>query len=115
MYKISYADVLEDRPNEAREREYEAIDRSIELMQRAEAAGVNSIEAIEAVTYVNRLWSMLIEDLGKSDNDLPDQLKANIISIGIWLMKQAEAARSGQLESFKGMISISEAIRDGLK
>ncbi|MBU2583320.1 MAG: flagellar biosynthesis regulator FlaF [Alphaproteobacteria bacterium] len=115
MYKISYADVLDDNPSDARERECEAVGRSIELMRCAEAAGVNSIESTQAVAFLTKLWSMLIEDLGRQDNDLPDALRAQLISIGIWLMKQAEAIRSGGQTSFADMITVSEAIRDGLK
>ncbi|MBU1211198.1 MAG: flagellar biosynthesis regulator FlaF [Alphaproteobacteria bacterium] len=115
MYRISYADVLEDDPREVRVREQKALDHSISLMERAEKAGPNSIEAVEAVTFLTKLWSMLIEDLGAPGNDLPKELRAHIISIGIWILKEAENIRSGRSRSFSGLISVSKAIAEGLK
>ena len=40
MYQFSYAEVLDETPKGAREREREAIDRSIELLKAAELRGV---------------------------------------------------------------------------
>ena len=115
MYKISYADVLDEQPNEVRERERRALDHSIDLMRRAEEAGLNTMESVEAVTFVTKLWALLIEDLGSPENDLPKELRAHIISIGIWIMKEAENIRSGRTKSFGGLIVVSEAIVEGLK
>ncbi|KUO58525.1 MAG: flagellar biosynthesis regulator FlhF [Alphaproteobacteria bacterium BRH_c36] len=115
MYRISYADVLEDDPHEVRVREQKALDHSIRLMERAEKAGPNSVEAVEAVTFLTKLWSMLIEDLASPENDLPKELRAHIISIGIWILKEAEKIRSGKSNSFSGLLAVSMAIAEGLK
>ena len=45
MYQFSYAEVLDETPKGARERERQAIDRSIELLRQAEQQGVRSREA----------------------------------------------------------------------
>ena len=71
MYQFSYAEVLDETPRGARERERQAIDRSIELLEAADKAGVRSREAIEAVLFVRRLWGTLVEDLASPENDLP--------------------------------------------
>jgi flagellar biosynthesis regulator FlaF len=42
MYKLSYAEIMEGDPREARAREQVAIDHGIALMQRAEAEGGRS-------------------------------------------------------------------------
>jgi flagellar protein FlaF len=115
MYQFSYAEVLDETPKGARERERQAIDRSIELLREAEKAGVNSREAIEAVLYVRRLWGLLIEDLAGPENDLPKALRADLISIGLWIMREAEEIRLEKSDNFKGMIDVSMSIRDGLK
>jgi flagellar protein FlaF len=107
--------VLDETPKGARERERQAIDRSIELLREAEKAGVNSREAIEAVLYVRRLWGLLIEDLAGPENDLPKALRADLISIGLWIMREAEEIRLEKSDNFKGMIDVSMSIRDGLK
>ena len=114
MYQFPYAEVLEETPQSARQREREAIERSIELLQAAEKAGVHSRESVEALLFVRKLWSVLIEDLAKADNDLPNQLRADLISIGLWIIREAEQIRLEKSANFKGIIEVSVTIRDGL-
>ena len=115
MYQFSYAEVLDETPRGARERERQALDRSIELLEAADKAGVRSREAIEALLFVRRLWSVLIEDLGDPEYDLPQALRADLISIGLWIMREAEQIRLEKSANFKGIIEVSAAIRDGLQ
>lgn len=115
MYQFSYAEVLDETPQGARERERMAISRSIELLEAADQKGVRSREAIEALLFARRLWGVLIEDLANSDNDLPANLRADLISIGLWVMREAEQIRLEKSDNFKGLIEVSAAIRDGLK
>jgi flagellar protein FlaF len=114
MYQFPYAEVLDETPQGARAREREAIDRSIELLQAAEKAGPQSRESIDALHFLRRLWSLLLEDLAKPENDLPEQLRADLISIGLWVMREAEEIRLERSTNFKGIIEVSENIRDGL-
>ena len=74
MYQFSYAEVLDETPRGARERERQAIGRSIELLQEADAKGARSREAVDALLFVRRLWGALMEDLSSPDNDLPADL-----------------------------------------
>jgi flagellar biosynthesis activator protein FlaF len=115
MYQFSYAEVLDETPRGARERERVAIGRSIDLLEAAERNGVRSREAIEAVLFVRRLWGVLVEDLADPENDLPQALRADLISIGLWIMREAEQIRLEKSTNFKGIIEVSTAIRDGLQ
>lgn len=115
MYQFSYADVLNDSPKEARERERIAIDRSIELLRVAEEKGPKSREASEALVFVGRLWSTLIEDLAQPENELPTPLKADLISIGLFIMREAEKIRTEKSTDFKALIDVSTSISEGLK
>lgn len=115
MYKFNYADVLEDTNQSARQDEATAIEQSIEMLKAAEAAGPRSREAIEALFHVRRLWALLIEDLASPDNDLPDSLRADLISVGIWIMRQSENIRTGNSDDFKGLIDVSAIIVAGLR
>jgi flagellar protein FlaF len=114
MYQFSYAEVLEETPQTARQRERHAIEHSIQLLQAAEKAGIRSRETVEALHFVRRLWSVLIEDLAKTENDLPQQLRADLISIGIWIMREAEQIRLEKSDNFKGIIEVSQTICEGL-
>ncbi|MEM5494495.1 flagellar biosynthesis regulator FlaF [Hoeflea sp. AS16] len=115
MYQFSYADVQEDGVAEAREREREAINHSISLLQAAKTNGLESRDAIEAVYFVSRLWVRFVEDLASPDNQLAEELRANLISIGIWIIKESERIRKRESDNFQGIIDISIIIRDGLK
>lgn len=114
MYKFSYEEAMSDAGLRQRENERLAIEQSIALLKSAERAGVNSREAVEAIFYLNRLWSYLLEHVAKADNALPDELRAKIISIGIWLLREAEAVSNGKSKNFAGLIEISAVMAEGL-
>lgn len=115
MQKFSYAEVLEDGQGEAREREREALDHSIDLLVKAQEAGPKSKEAVEALFFTNKLWSVLLEDLADPENDLPKELRAQIISIGIFILKEADRLRKDKSGDFSALIEVSQTIREGVK
>lgn len=115
MYRFSYAEVLEDTPQTARERERIAIDHSIDLLKAAAAKGSDSREAAEAIYFVRRLWAFFIEDLAREENELPKNLRADLISVGLWIMGEAERVRLKESQNFKGLIEVSQLIAEGLK
>jgi flagellar biosynthesis activator protein FlaF len=115
MYQRSYAEHLADNTTVCRDRERLALDRAVELLCRAEAAGSSSQEADNALDFVVKLWKLFVQDLGDPENDLPYTLKAEIISIGHWLIKEAGLIRRGESKNFRGMIEICGIVRDGLK
>ena len=115
MYQFSYADIQTDSVADARDRERQLLARSVDMLTAAAAAGRDSMEAVEALHFTNRVWTALIEDLGSSDNALPKELRANLISIGLWLLREAEDIRQGRTENFEGLIEVSQIIRDGIQ
>lgn len=114
MYRFSYAEVLDDNPKEMRERERLALQRSIELLQAAAAAGPLSREAVEAHQFSMKLWAIMIEDLGMAENQLPPKLRADLVSIGLWVLKELEEIRSERSTNYKGIIEVTQTIAEGL-
>jgi flagellar protein FlaF len=114
MYKSAYAEIIETGGAATRRREREALERSIDLLKQARAVGFRSPRGAEAVFYTNRVWSFMIEDLSLADNDLPEDVRANLISIGIYVIRQLDAVRSGQEDSADDIIEITGIIKDGL-
>src|SRR5690606_32711149 len=104
-----------EAPRDARQRERMAIEHAIELLECAEAKGPRSREAIDALDFVRRLWGMLIEDLANAENDLPKALRADLISIGLWIMREAEQIRQEESKNFRGLIDVTRSIADGLR
>jgi len=115
MYQFSYADIQTDSVADSKDRERQLLTRSIELLVTAHTAGPDSMEAIEAIHFMNRVWTSFIEDLGSSDNALPKELRANLISIGLWLLRESEEVRQGRSNNFEGLIEVSQIIRDGIQ
>ncbi|OQM77052.1 flagellar biosynthesis regulator FlaF [Manganibacter manganicus] len=115
MYQYSYADIQTDSAADAKDRERQLLTRSIDLLTTAATSGANSLQAVEALHFTNRVWSVLIEDLGSPDNALPKELRANLISIGLWLLREIEDIRQGRTDNFDGLIEVSQIIRDGIQ
>ncbi|RRI07890.1 flagellar biosynthesis regulator FlaF [Mesorhizobium tamadayense] len=115
MYQFSYADIQTDSVADAKDRERQLLTRSIDMLSAASAVGPESMEAIEALHFTSRIWTTFVEDLGSSDNALPKELRANLISIGLWLLRETEDIRQGRTNNFEGLIEVSQIIRDGIQ
>lgn len=115
MYQFSYAEVSQESGSSARERERQALDHTLDILTRAERNGPRSHQAVEAIYVTRSLWAILVEDLASPDNALPEELRAGLISIGLWVMREAEAIRLGKVHSFQGIIDVTTMIRDGLE
>jgi flagellar protein FlaF len=72
-------------------------------------------ERLEAMLYMRRLWSFLIDDLGSSANELPLELRSTLISVGVWMIKESERVTEGRLDNLEDMIAAMTAIRNGLE
>jgi len=114
MYQSSYAAAAEDDYALARANERRALDQAVILLEKARPTGSGSPQTIEAVTFLRRLWTLLIEDLASAENALPDALRASLISIGMFALRQGEALRLGQSEDFESVIDVNKMIRDSL-
>ncbi len=115
MYEFAYNDVIEESHQTMRARERQAMDRVIAMLRAAQEKGPGSRERVDALYYLRRLWMIFLTDLKDPNNELPDQLRAGIISIGIWMMKEIDRVRGGQTNDLTPMIEINQLIRDGLK
>ena len=115
MYQFSYAEVMTDSVADAKDRERQLLTRSIDMLVAASEKGMPSIEASQAIHFLNRVWTTFVEDLGSDENELPQELRANLISIGLWLLREAEEIRQGRSQNFEGLIEVSQIIRDGIQ
>jgi flagellar biosynthesis activator protein FlaF len=115
MYEFAYNDVIEDSHQTLRARERAAMDRVIGMLRAAQEKGPQSRELVDALFYLRRLWMIFIDDLNDPSNELPAQLRAGIISIGVWMMKEIDRVRGGVTNDLTPMIEINVLIRNGLK
>ncbi len=114
MYQFSYAEVLEDDQQEARRVEAGALDKVVTLLRSAASLSSPSIDGVRALHLTRELWMILMRELAKDDNALPETLRASLISIGIWILKEAEAIRLGRSTNYAGIADICAIVRDGL-
>jgi flagellar biosynthesis activator protein FlaF len=114
MYEFAYNEVIEDSRQSMRARERQAMERVIGMLREAQRKGPLSRERVDALFYLRRLWMIFLDDLKDPNNELPAQLRAGIISIGIWMMKEIDRVRGGLTDDLGPMIEINEIIRDGL-
>lgn len=114
MYRLSYAEIMESDCREARANEQVAFDQAIELMRIADSKGASSPEAVEAVRYVQKLWSFFIENLADPNNELSGALKKDLISIGVWTIAEADRILGDSSKGFSTLIDVNKSIRDGL-
>jgi flagellar biosynthesis activator protein FlaF len=115
MQYFQYLEISEDSIDSRRQRERDAIERSIELLTAASQAGPNSSESAEALYFTNRLWAAFADDLASIDNVNADELKARLISIALWFINEVQRIRAGQSVNFAPMIDVSRTIFDGLR
>ena len=75
--------------------------------------GLKSQEFYKAVDWNRRLWLALHMDLASNENRFPDSLKANIVSIAIWVDKHSRIVLRGE-STLEPLISVNRLIMEGL-
>lgn len=110
MYQMRYEDVMTDDMASARERERALFDRSIAMLEAARENGSGSREGIDAAYFTTKLWTTIIDDLGSEENVLPKELKAAIISVGIFVLKEIERIRQGESNDYATLIEITGSV-----
>ncbi|MGZ3306612.1 MAG: flagellar biosynthesis regulator FlaF [Asticcacaulis sp.] len=70
-------------------------------------------ERMEALDWNRRLWSVLAADCSVDGNGLPDIVRANIISLSIWVNKHTSLVMRAS-EEIGPLIEINRIIMQGL-
>jgi len=109
-----YAVVLQTAPSLARDQEAQAFDTGIALMEEAHEKPAQSPEAIIAARYIQRLWRYLLKDVNDPANELSDDLKANLVSIGLFVFKETDRILASDSTDWTGLIEINRTVREGL-
>lgn len=83
------------------------------VREAADTKGLKSTEFYKAIDWNRRLWLTLQMDLASNENRFPDSLKANIISIAIWVDKHSRTVLRGE-SAIEPLISVNRSIMEGL-
>ena len=109
---LSYDDAVLEGGDSSRAREADLLARSSAMMREADREG-GARSRLDAAVFAERLWSRLIEDLGSPANALQPALRADLISIGLFVIRTAAAARRGE-GSFAAAADVTDTLRLGL-
>lgn len=115
MYKFAYEEAIENSGAVARDAERQALEHSLRLLRIASAKDAKPTHRAEALSFVVSLWSFLLEDLAKPDNALPVELRASLISIGFWMLRESEAISNAKSKPLNGLIDVTQMIAEGLQ
>ena len=114
MTLSSYDAVIEESGTEARAREQRALTHGIDLLKRLQGGDLEPPEETEALLYIRRLWTFFVQDLSSPRNGLPEKLRAQLISIGLWIITEADRVRQEKSTDVGELIAINGIIRDAL-
>lgn len=100
-----------ENPREMEYRLFGQVTRA--LMAAAESDVSDTATRIDALDWNRRLWSVLATDCADSDNSLPVELRAQIISLSIWVNKHSSAVMRRE-EDFAPLIDVNRIMMQGL-
>ena len=83
------------------------------LMHAATVGSTDTTTRIDALDWNRRLWSTLATDCSDPGNAMTMPLRAQIISISIFVSKHSSAVMRGD-DDFQTLIDINRAIMQGL-
>ena len=96
-----------------RELEYRAFGQATASLLRAKEEGLKFAELAEALQANQRLWSMLAADCALPGNQLPLDLRAQIISLSLWVARYtSEVQRSAA--DLDPLIDVNRTMMEGL-
>jgi len=80
----------------------------------AQSAGAKGVALIDAIDWNRRLWSTLAVDCMDEGNQLPKPLRAQIVSLSLWVTKYSSQVMQ-QGASLGPLIDINRTIMQGLQ
>ncbi len=99
-----------------REVEAMAFTKAALLLEDAKKYTQNIDEFSKALRFNHLLWTIIQADLTEPDNQLPPEIKANVMSLSIFVDKQtAKALRSSVPADLDVLININRNLAAGLR
>ncbi len=97
-----------------RDAEYRLFGQVTHALLEVEKAGRSDFRALaDALDWNRRMWSTLATDCASSGNQLPPAVRAQIISLSLWVSRfSSEVMRSKA--SLSPLIEVNRAIMQGL-
>jgi flagellar protein FlaF len=100
-----------ESPRDMEYRLFGVVTRS--LMEAATMDNTQIGARMEALDWNRRMWSTLAADCHQPGNALPKPLRAQIVSLSLWVGRHTSQVMRGQ-EQFEPLIDINRIIMQGL-
>ena len=97
---------------DARQTEYRLFAQVTRAMLDAQDAGDNG-QLVRAIHWNRRLWLTLQADCASDDNRLPEEIRAGIISLAIWVDKHSRQVLSKKTD-LEPLVEVNRNIMTGL-
>ncbi|MGN6422521.1 MAG: flagellar biosynthesis regulator FlaF [Asticcacaulis sp.] len=102
------------RAEDPRQTEYRLFGQVTRALMEAEKLDRMQIrERMDALDWNRRMWSMFASDCASDGNKLPAQIRANIISLSIWVNKHTSLVMRSK-EEIAPLIDVNRIIMQGL-
>jgi len=102
------------RAENPRQTEYRLFGQVTRALMEADKMDKSMIrERMDALDWNRRMWSVLGADCSIDGNGLPDIVRANIVSLSIWVNKHTSLVMRNQ-EEIAPLIDINRIIMQGL-
>jgi flagellar protein FlaF len=103
------------RAESPRDIEYRLFGQVTRALMDASATDARQIGArMDALDWNRRLWSVLAADCASPGNQLPAQLRANIISLSLWVNRHTSAIMRNEA-GFGPLIEVNKSMMQGLQ
>ena len=100
-----------ESPREAEYRLFGEVTRA--LMRAAERDRAQIAERMDALHWNRQLWNALATECSDADNTLPVALRAQIISLSLFVNRHTSAIMQGS-ETFDELIEVNRIVMQGL-
>jgi len=97
----------------AQETEYRLFTEVTRSLIAARDRGEKDKSYFDALDWNRRMWSVFSTDCAVAGNGLPDQLRASIISLSIWVSKHSSLVARGE-DEIDPLIDINKTVMEGL-
>lgn len=102
------------RSESPRDMEYRLFGQVTRALMDASRADPSEIHArIDALDWNRRLWTALASDCSDEDNGLAQGMRAQIVSISLFVNRHSSAVMRGE-DDFEALIDINKSIMQGL-
>lgn len=99
---------------DSRSTEYRLFGQVTGALIDAQKAGKNGGPLVDAIDWNKKLWRTLAADCLDERNQLPQDLRAKIVSLSLWIAKYSrKVTREGA--SLEPLIEVNRTIMQGLK